>query len=149
MIFVTVGSSLPFNGLIQHIDELKKSKEINDVVYAQIGNGLYVPETLNWKRFIADMNSMYSKADIIIGTCGAGTIMENVIYGRKYIAVANPDIIGGHEWELVSKLSDMGCLLFCKDFTDILHYIELSKKMKFNVFVPDKFDIRSIVRLLK
>ena len=114
LIFITLGTVLPYDDLIKMVDSLKALLKLNDKIYAQIGNGKYIPKYMTYLRFVGNMDEVYKRADIIISTCGAGTILENVVHGRKLIVVNNPGITGGHEWELVSKLELMGCLIWCK-----------------------------------
>ena len=124
MIFITTGSSLPHDELIKKIDDLKTIGYIKDKVYAQIGNGKYIPNHMKWLRFVGNMEETYKHANIIISNCGAGTIMENVIHGRKLIVVKNPEVSGGHEWELASKMENLGCLIWCKDINNMLNCIK-------------------------
>lgn len=150
MIFVTVGTSLPHDELIKEMDSLKALGHFKqDNIYAQIGNGNYIPNNIEWLRFVGNMEEVYGYADIVISNCGAGTIMENVAKGKKLIVVQNPGITGGHEWELASKLEKMGCLIWCKDVKDIKDCVEVARKMTFNKFVGDEFNISLITDLLE
>lgn len=150
MIFITTGTSLPHDELIRKMDSLKGVGFFEqDNIYAQIGNGNYLPKHMTWLRFVGNMEEVYGYADVIISNCGAGTIMENVTKGRKLIVVQNPGITGGHEWELVSKLEKMGCLVWCKDVKNIKDCVEAAKKMTFNKFTGDEFDISLITDLLE
>jgi UDP-N-acetylglucosamine transferase subunit ALG13 len=150
LIFITTGSSLPHDDLILQMDTLKAMGYIPEHrIYAQIGNGKYIPKNMVWLRFIKNMEEVYKRADIIISNCGAGTIMENVIKGRKIIAVQNPDITGGHEWELVSKMESLGCLIWCKEVKDLLDCIKQVEEMDFKKFVPDKLNMDKILKILE
>ena len=149
MIFITTGMSLPHDELIKKIDDLKAMGLLKDKVYAQIGNGKYIPNYIKWLRFVGNMEETYEHADIIISSCGSATILENVIHGRRLIVVQNPDITGGHEWELVSKMENMGCLIWCKDVKDILQHIEESKEKIFAKFIPDRYDMDKITDLME
>jgi UDP-N-acetylglucosamine transferase subunit ALG13 len=145
VIFITTGTSLSHDDLIRKIDSLKAMGQLRDSIYAQIGNGKYIPNNMKWLRFVGNMEDVYRRAEIIIGNCGAGTILENVTQGRKLIAVQNPDITGGHEWELVSKMEILGCLIWCKDVDDILEHIESARNRTFNTFIPEKFNLELIL----
>lgn len=149
MIFITTGTSLPHDDLIRKVDDLKAMGMIDDIIYAQIGYGKYIPNNMKWLRFVGNMAEVYKRADIVISNCGAGTIMENVKEGRRLIAVQNPDVTGGHEWELVSKMEKLGCLIWCNDAENILEAIEEAREKEFNKFVPDAFDVSLIIDLLE
>jgi len=149
LIFITTGTSLPDDVLIKKLDELKGCGKIPDVLYAQIGNGKYIPKNMKWRKFVRNMKDAYELADIIISNCGAGTIMENVVYGRRLIVVQNPGVIGGHEWELASKLEKLDCLLWCKNAEEILFYIETARYKQFKKFEPAIFNLSLIRDLLE
>jgi UDP-N-acetylglucosamine transferase subunit ALG13 len=145
MIFITLGTVLPYDELIQMVDTLKALLKLDDKVYAQIGNGTYIPKHMKYLRFIGSMDEVYKRADIIISTCGAGTILENVTHGRKLVVVQNPGITGGHEWELVSKLESLGCLIWCKNLSNLLFCINEAKSKEFKKFKPEKFNISAVL----
>ncbi|TFG94397.1 hypothetical protein E4H12_15240, partial [Candidatus Thorarchaeota archaeon] len=86
------------------VDYLVEQGIIKDDVVAQIGAGKYIPKKIEYLRFAPSLEEYYLNADIIVSNCGAGTIMENVTKGRKLIVIQNPDVTGGHEWEIVTKM---------------------------------------------
>jgi len=149
MIFITVGTVLSHDELIKKVDVLKALLKINDKIYAQIGNGKYIPKYAKYLRFVGNMDEVYKRADIIISNCGAGTILENVIQGRKLIVVQNPGIVSKHEWELVSKLESMDCLIWCKNLSNLLNCIRMAKTKIFKKFEPEKFDISKILKIVE
>lgn len=146
MIFVTVGSSLAFDALVEKAEELAGS--MIEPVVIQRGNGKYVPKHVSSFRFAKSLDSYYKDADIIISACGAGTIMENVVGGRKLIVVENPDIKGGHEWELISKLEKMGCLIWCRVLDDLAKAVRKARTKLFSRFDPDRLDVEEVVDCL-
>lgn len=149
LIFITLGTVLPHDDLIKAIDNLKALLRLDDKIYAQIGNGKYIPKHMKYLRFVGNMEEAYERADIIISTCGAGTILENVMRGRKLIVVQNPGITGGHEWELVSKLEEMGCLVWCKNLSNLLNCIQMAKAKDFKRFEPDKFNVAKVLEMVE
>ena len=53
MIFVTVGSALPFDRLVQFLDErLSAETGIEETFFAQIGSGHYVPSNFESIRYL-------------------------------------------------------------------------------------------------
>jgi len=146
MIFVTVGSSLPYDALIEKADAL--AGDMVEPMVVQRGDGKYVPKHMKSFRFAKSLDSYYKDADIIISACGAGTIMENVVEGRKLIVVENPDIKGGHEWELISKLEKMGCLIWCRVLDDLAKAIAKARIKLFNRFESDRLDVQEVMKYL-
>lgn len=149
LIFITLGTVLPYDDLIKKVDSLKALLKLDDKIYAQIGNGKYIPKNIKYLRFVGNMDEVYKRADIIISTCGAGTILENITHGRKLIVVNNPGITGGHEWELVSKLEALGCLIWCKKLSNLLNCINKARTKEFKEFEPDGFEVLTILNLIE
>jgi beta-1,4-N-acetylglucosaminyltransferase len=146
LIFVTVGTSLPHDDLVRMIDNLVGEKKIRDRIIVQRGAGRYVPRYVEHFRFSPDLNQYYNEAEIVISNCGAGTIMENTTKGRKLIVIQNPDVTGGHEWELVRKLEKGNHLIWCRDVNELLNCIEKARDMKFQKFSPERLDISKAIR---
>ena len=146
MIFVTVGTSLPHDELIQMIDKLVGEGSIQDRVIAQRGAGRYIPRNIKHFRFAPNLDVYYSDADIVISNCGAGTIMENTTKGRRLIVIQNPNITGGHEWELVTKMEKADHLVWCRDVNDLLRCIEKARSMIFKQFKPDKLNLSMAIK---
>ncbi|MHA1137337.1 MAG: glycosyltransferase [Candidatus Thorarchaeota archaeon] len=145
---MTVGTSLPHDGLIMKVDGLVKEGTIADDVVAQIGAGKYIPKNIDYIRFAPSLEEFYQKADIVISNCGAGTIMENVTKGRSLIVIQNPDITGGHEWEMVTKMEKGGHLVWCKDIDDLANAIQTAKTKKFASFKPRQFSLEEVIKEL-
>lgn len=148
MIFVTVGTSLPHDGLIQAVDDMVGKREITDEVIAQRGTGIYTPKHIKSFRFKKGLEDYLSQAEIIISNCGAGTIMENVTKGHRLIVIQNPDITGGHEWELITQMEEGGHLIWCKGLDQLKDSIEKARSMKINIFQPDQLDLNIVLRNL-
>jgi UDP-N-acetylglucosamine transferase subunit ALG13 len=77
MIFVTVGTQLPFDRLIESIDKIAPSFKDQEVV-AQVFGMKYQPKNIKTLDYIApaDFKSYVEKADLIISHAGTGTILS-------------------------------------------------------------------------
>jgi UDP-N-acetylglucosamine transferase subunit ALG13 len=146
LIFVTVGTSLPHDELVQTIDHLVGEGKIRDKVIAQRGAGRYTPRNIEHFRFSSNLDEYYNQAEIVISNCGAGTIMENTTRGRRLIVIQNPDITGGHEWELVIKMEKGGHLIWCRDIRELLKCIEKARTMIFKQFCPERLNLVEAIR---
>lgn len=150
MIFVTVGTSLPHDGLIERIDKLVREGKVTDKIVAQIGAGKFRPKNIESFRFAPNLEEYYNEADIVISNCGAGTIMENVTKGRRLIVIQNPDITGGHEWEIVTKMERGKHLIWCKTLDELESCIEHARNMDYKQFKPARLSLPDVIRdLLK
>ena len=145
---MTVGTSLPHDRLIKEIDTLVGDGTITDDVVAQIGAGKYKPKNIDYIRFAPSLEEYYQKADIIISNCGAGTIMENVTNGRRLIVIQNPDVTGGHEWEIVTMMEKGGHLIWAKEIDDLAESIQIAKTKTFASFTPKQFSLIEVIKEL-
>ena len=142
---MTVGTSLPHDELIMKIDSFVREGKIKADVVAQIGEGKYIPNNIEYIRFAPSLEEYYRKAEIIISNCGAGTIMENVTMGRKLIVIQNPDITGGHEWEIVTKMEKGEHLIWCKELDELESSIHSASTMQFKRFEPKQLNLSDLL----
>lgn len=77
MIFVTVGSQLPFDRLIEAIDNIAPSLKDQEII-AQVFGMKYQPKNIKTLDYIApaDFKSYVERADLIISHAGTGTILS-------------------------------------------------------------------------
>ena len=88
MIFVAVGTQFAFDRLIKAVDTWLIANHQQGV--AQIAEGNYLPQAMQWQRFM-DMptfNQHFNNADLIISHAGMGNIIT-ALEGQKPIIVMN------------------------------------------------------------
>jgi UDP-N-acetylglucosamine transferase subunit ALG13 len=88
VIFVAVGTQFPFDRLIRAVDEWATQHNVAGM--AQIAGGEYLPQHLQWERFMttAVFNQHLQAADLIISHAGMGNIIT-ALENRKPIIVMN------------------------------------------------------------
>lgn len=96
MIFVTVGSQLPFDRLVTTVDEWAMQHAAD--VFAQIGLSSYQPKAI---RFKATMNpNEYREAivaaDLVIAHAGMGTIISALELGKPLLLMPRLAAQGEH-----------------------------------------------------
>jgi UDP-N-acetylglucosamine transferase subunit ALG13 len=89
MIFLTVGSELPFDRLTKATDQWCANRERHDV-FGQIadpGVGGYRPVNFPWARFLspAEYDERCRDADLIIGHAGMGSIITAMTYLKPIV----------------------------------------------------------------
>ncbi|MBN2230628.1 MAG: hypothetical protein JW779_13650 [Candidatus Thorarchaeota archaeon] len=145
MIFVTVGTA-HFDPLIIELDRLFESGEIHEVVIAQIGRGSYIPRNFRYFRFMKNLKSAYDRADVIVSTGGAGTIMECVKRGLRLVVVENTTLLEGHQAQLIGEMARRGHLIWCKRIEELASCITKAKSKIFTPFVSDTPLIPDMIR---
>lgn len=99
MIFVTVGThEQQFNRLIQCIDRLKESGEIEDKIIIQTGFSSYEPKNCEWSKFLPyqDMQKYVEDADIVITHGGPASFIMPLRIGKIPIVVPRQKQFGEH-----------------------------------------------------
>lgn len=77
MIFVTVGSDVPFDRLIRVVDQWARSRGRRDV-FAQIGRGGWEPEFVEFSHMLdpSEFRHRLAACDLVIAHAGMGTILS-------------------------------------------------------------------------
>ncbi|HEY8747441.1 MAG TPA: glycosyltransferase [Tepidisphaeraceae bacterium] len=89
MIFVTVGTQLPFDRLIQTVERWAIRCGRNDV-FAQIAPAsAYQPKSIQWGHFLtaSDCRRRIEEADLIVSHAGMGTIISGLELGKRLIVM--------------------------------------------------------------
>ena len=112
MIFVTIGTQLPFDRLIKIIDEL--APQLNEEVIAQVYQCGFTPQNIKTIDFLApdELNTRYEKARLIISHAGIGTILSALQKEKPIIVFPRIAALGEHrnEHQLATarKFKEMG-----------------------------------------
>lgn len=135
MIFVCVGSrEYQFNRLLKKLDELVEQGELEDKVFAQIGQSDYLPRNYEYKRFLSvDEFKEYQKnADLVISHGGTGALIGALKLGKQVIAVPRlaryGEHIDNHQTQISSVLAEEGYLRCVMDIDDLIKEIKYLKE---------------------
>lgn len=88
MIFLTVGTQLPFDRLVAAVDGWAAHGKRGEVV-AQIGETRLSPAHLRWTRFMdaQQFGEHFRSADAIVAHAGMGTILTALDLGKPVVIV--------------------------------------------------------------
>lgn len=97
MIFVTVGTQLPFDRLVRAVDAWTGRKGRDDV-FAQIARGGYRPRHLRWAEFLGadECQRKLAEADAIIAHAGMGSILTALELGKPILVMPRRVELGEH-----------------------------------------------------
>ena len=95
MIFVTVGTDLPFNRLVRTVDNWARENMRKDV-FAQIGQTDWRPSYIEHVPFMQppEFNTRFSQASIIIAHAGMGTILSALRYEKPILVMPRRATLG-------------------------------------------------------
>lgn len=97
MIFVTVGTQIPFDRLMQMVDEIAPELQGEEII-AQSCNGTYSPQHFSTVRFIApaEFEDIFSRARVVIAHAGMGSIVSAMRRGKPLVIVPRQASLGEH-----------------------------------------------------
>lgn len=108
-IFVTVGSALPFDRLIAAMDKwAAKNPEVE--IFAQIGEGQYVPDHMTHKRMVGptEFRQLSEDADVIVAHAGMGSVITAFELGKPIVLL--PRLASAREHTTDHQLHTAGWL---------------------------------------
>ena len=96
MIFVTVGTQLPFDRMIQTVDAWAGKTGAD--VFAQIGPGEFVPRHAKWTRTLPadECNGLIGKASAVVAHAGMGSILMALQLGKPILVMPRRASLGEH-----------------------------------------------------
>lgn len=141
MIYVTLGTQpCDFSRCLKMIEELVKTRSIDEKIVAQIGYTDYKPSSMECYDFIPECmyQEFIADARVIISHAGTGALFSSIKKGKKVIAVARlskyGEMVNNHQQEITHKLSKEGYIL---DGTESL----IDAWDKLDSFYPRSFDL--------
>ena len=100
MIFVTVGTQLPFDRLICAVDEIAADLHGEEII-AQTNGGVYIPVHINTFNYVCatDFDALLTKARLVISHAGIGTIISALMKKKPIIIMPRLAFLGEHRNE--------------------------------------------------
>lgn len=98
MIFVTVGTQIPFDRLIEAVDTLAPELGGEEVVAQTSGRGKYVPRNIRTVGFLdpAAFDELFDRARIIVAHAGMGTVISAIERHKPLIVMPRLAEFGEH-----------------------------------------------------
>jgi UDP-N-acetylglucosamine transferase subunit ALG13 len=96
MIFVTIGTQIPFDRLIKILDSI--APELDEEIYAQALKGKYKPEHFKLVDFIEpdEFEKIFNQARLIVAHAGMGTILSALQSSKPLIIFPRKASLGEH-----------------------------------------------------
>lgn len=130
-IFVTVGTQIPFDRMVQSVSHwIGDSKEIE--VFAQIGESKLAPHNMQYKKFI-DLTEYHRRidwCDLIVGHAGMGAILTSLEAGKPIIIMPRKAALGehrnDHQLATAKRFSEMGKVKVAMDGDELIRMLTAS-----------------------
>lgn len=99
MIFVTVGTQLPFDRLVTAVDGWAKEKDVE--VFAQTGETSIKPTTIRHAEYLTptEADKMFREATLIVSHAGVGSILSALKYKKPIVILPRRASLGEHRNE--------------------------------------------------
>lgn len=99
MIFVTVGTQLPFDRLVKAVDQWVGLTGV--ATFAQIGSSSYKPSNLKYSDFLnpSEVEENFIKASLVVSHAGIGSILSALKYRKPIIIMPRRASLNEHRNE--------------------------------------------------
>ncbi len=96
MIFVTIGTQIPFDRLIEMLDRI--APELDEEIYAQVLKGKYKPKHIKTLDFIEpdEFEEVFIQARLVVAHAGMGTILSALRNSKPLIIFPRIAALGEH-----------------------------------------------------
>lgn len=133
MIFVTVGTDMPFDRLIQAVEAWAQKNDRCDV-FAQIGEGGWKPKYLEFQEFLEplEFKQRFEAADVIVAHAGMGTILSALHAGKPILIMPRKASLGEqrneHQLATAKRMKELGLISVVQEKKNLVRKLdELSK----------------------
>lgn len=96
MIFLTIGTQLPFERLVRALDDA--APQLEGDVFGQIGASSYRPVNIDWSAFLEppEFDARFRAASVIVSHAGIGTILSAQKHRKPLVIVPRLARFGEH-----------------------------------------------------
>ncbi len=113
MIFLTVGTSFPFDRLVRSVDDLLDEGVIEEEVFAQVGVGGYRPRHMECCELLdkAAFDARVEAADSLVSHAGMGTITNALEHGKPLLVMPrlkrHGELVNDHQIATARKFGEL------------------------------------------
>jgi UDP-N-acetylglucosamine transferase subunit ALG13 len=128
MIFITVGTQLPFDRLIKSIDEWAAEHPELEIC-AQIGQSDYVPKNIIYFDYLtfSETENKFKQASLIISHAGMGSILKSLEYKKPIVIMPRQADKGehrnNHQLATAKWMKDISGIYVAKDEKELIQII--------------------------
>jgi UDP-N-acetylglucosamine transferase subunit ALG13 len=134
MIFVTVGEQLPFDRLINAVNNW--ASDSGEEVFAQIGNSQLKPKTIKYQKHLdpLEFNRAFLAAEVIIAHAGMGTIITALELGKPLLVMPRQACLGehrnDHQFATAKRFLEQGYISVAFDVPELMKKLEDLQKRR-------------------
>ncbi len=128
MIFVSTGTQLPFDRLIEMVDRI--AGELDEEIVVQAKPGKYKPSHFKLLDLIPtkEFDEYAKRSRLIVAHAGMGIIITAMRLGKPILVLPRLASLGEHRNEhqtsTANHLQDMGYVTVVEDYVALKHYVD-------------------------
>lgn len=144
MIFVTVGTQLPFDRLVSAVDVWAETNAIT-TVFGQIGHGNYSPKNFPTEPFVTkqDADKYFQQADCVVAHAGMGSILTALKYKKPIIVLPRlaklQEHRNDHQLASVKQFADVPGVMVAEDEAQLFQYLSDVRKLRYEKMTVNEF----------
>jgi len=118
VILVTVGTTMPFDGLLQEVDRLAGQDFFGEQVLCQTGQSTYCMK--HCEQFMArpSIDALIAESSMVISHGGA-TVVQLLIARKPFVAFPNPVGAGDHQTSFLTQVAGMSDISWSRNVGDL------------------------------
>lgn len=100
MIFVTVGTQLPFDRLVKSVDAWAGNNR-EEEIFAQVGPSKYKPQNFSFSEFVkpSEANRYFQQSELVVSHAGMGSILTALRFRKPILILPRLASLGEHRNE--------------------------------------------------
>ena len=153
MILITVGGQMPFDRLVQTVDNWAANHR-DTQCFAQIGPGGWRPIHMEWIEFLSPpvFREKLENANLVVAHAGMGTILSALDLGKRLIVLPRLGRLGetrnDHQVATAKRLKSMGLVEYALDEKDLIERLCNLKMIKSRKIISP-YANSSLIRVLR
>lgn len=135
MIFVSVGTQLPFHRLVNSVDEWAGRNAPRNC-FAQIGSGGRPPVHMEWRETLDSVShdAAMRGASVVVAHAGMGTVLRSAALGTKLLLLPRRSALGehrdDHQLATARQLERLGVATVARDEDELAYYLDHPEHIK-------------------
>lgn len=129
MIFVAVGTQLPFDRLIQAVDAWAGASS-GRKVFAQIAAGSFTPRNIEWARNLPaeEFQAQLTRCQLLVAHAGIGSILSALELGKPVIVLPRRAELGehrnDHQLATAKRFGARGLVRVAQNETELCQFLD-------------------------
>lgn len=142
-IFVTVGSDVPFDRLLQAVDKWAGTTSLKPKIFAQIGNSNLVPKNFEYCKFLkpSEFTNQLEACHIVIAHTGMGSILSALRSRKSILTLPRHGSLGetrnDHQIATAKHLLALGIIDVAFDNAELIKKLNSLKTSLCNNQIPE------------